>query len=174
MKYKFKKSARSSLVWCYEFLAKYFAPQFEAKSKPPWPSMNALESWRPTLYLPISSACCTQILPHIFSFFTLFLDFYVCRQMFPQMFLFSHFSYIFLCLQADVPSNEIPPHRSRPQGESKHLFTPSSRPSFYLQDTFFNPIFTFIIIIFIYRPSIFSYSTSLPMTTIATSSTTGN
>ena len=112
-----------------------------------------------------------------FSFFTLFLDFYVCRQMFPQMFLFSHFFYIFLCLQADVPSNEIPPHRSRPQGELKHrlwhLLTPSSRPSFYLQDTFFNPIFTFIIIIFIYRPSIFSYSTSLPMTTIATSSTTG-
>ena len=101
MKYNFKKSARSPSVWYYEFLAKYNAPHFEAKSKPPWPSMNALESWRPTLYLPISSACCTQILPHIFPFFTFFLHIlymflfshfhtflkflFVCRQMFPQM-----------------------------------------------------------------------------------------
>ena len=159
MKYKFKKSARSSLVWCYEFLAKYFAPHFEAKSKPPWPSMNALESWRPTLYLPISSACCTQILPHIFSFFTLFLDFYVCRQMFPQMLLFSHFFYIFLCLQADVPSNEIPPHRSRPQGELKHrlwhLLTPSSRPSSYLQDMFLTP-FLLLFLLFLFTGQVHS------------------
>ena len=84
MKYNFKKSARSSSVWYYEFFAKYNAPHFEAKSKPPWPSMNALESWRPTLYLPISSACWTQILPHIFLtyfvhiyFFTLFLNIFL-------------------------------------------------------------------------------------------------
>ena len=43
-------------------------------------------------------------------------------------------------LQADVPSNEISPHWSRPQGESKHrlwhLLAPCSRPSFYLQYMF--------------------------------------
>ena len=107
-----------------------------------------------------------------FSFFHVFLTYFVHVHV--SFFTFSYFSQISLCLQADVPSNEIPTHRSRPQGESKHrlwhLLTsccgPSFLPCFYLQDMFFIPFFNC-------RPSTFSYSTLLPMTTIATSSTTG-
>ena len=72
---------------------------------------------------------------------------------------FLTFFYIFLCLQADVPSNEIPPHRSRPQGELKHrlwhLLTPSSRPSSYLQDMFLTP-FLLLFLLFLFTGQVHS------------------